>query len=362
MKIALVGRYGEGEIIAGPERVARELYSKHSCINNNIYFIEYFFSAYKNSSILNKVFGSVTLDNKHLKRLGFFPFVLFLFREKFDIIHVVNSQRFILFLKIIKPLINCKIVVTFHGLAINEIPEEKKLRNRYYLDVWVERFLVIKAELLIFPSELLRESFANKYKLSQKKIAIIPNGVSKIFFNQNSTFPPIEDSINIIFYNGFNNSINRGIDQLFELLINVRHKINLFIIGNKTEHSPPGNINLTYTNPMSHMELIKFVHDKHLIVKSGIIDTFPILVAECMTLGIVPVINENTGIKVFIEQGTNGFIYTSSSSNELSDLINKIFEGKFDLERISANAKKIYQQLDWEIISQKYYKAYRSIV
>ena len=26
MKIALVGRYGEGDILTGPERVARELY------------------------------------------------------------------------------------------------------------------------------------------------------------------------------------------------------------------------------------------------------------------------------------------------------------------------------------------------
>ncbi len=28
MKIALIGRYGEGDILSGPERVARELYQQ----------------------------------------------------------------------------------------------------------------------------------------------------------------------------------------------------------------------------------------------------------------------------------------------------------------------------------------------
>jgi hypothetical protein len=39
MKIALIGRYGEGDIIPGPERVARELYRQLKKQNFDVTFL-----------------------------------------------------------------------------------------------------------------------------------------------------------------------------------------------------------------------------------------------------------------------------------------------------------------------------------
>ena len=43
-------------------------------------------------------------------------------------------------------------------------------------------------------------------------------------------------------------------------------------------------------------------------------------------------------------------------------LINDIFTNKYDLELISKNAKKIYDQLNWDNITESYIASYKSIV
>jgi len=98
MKLALIGRYGEREIVAGPERVARELFFELKKNNPQTVFIEYFFSGYANSSIYKKLFGKEFIHDNSIVRLGIFPLITFLVKEEFKIIHIVNLQRFILIL------------------------------------------------------------------------------------------------------------------------------------------------------------------------------------------------------------------------------------------------------------------------
>lgn len=361
MKIALIGRYGEGDIVAGPERVAREHYSELRKCNLHVVFIEYFFSGYKSSSIIKKIFGIKISKDGEVIRLGIFPFILKLYREKFEIIHIINHQRFILFLFFIKPFIRSKLITTYHGLVRHEIPGKKYLRKRYFIDLWLEKLTVKKSDLLIFPSMLLLETFKGCFKISNKKFQIIPNGVSNIFFNHDTSFPRIKDSIKLVFYNGFGGSINKGLYELVELLQNVKYKIELYVIGHKANVNTYEKIKIVFIEPKSHLELIKFLKDKHFIIKSLPFDTFAIMVAECMLLGLIPIVNENIGIKDFIQHKENGFIYNSSSADELVNLINDIFGGKYDLNLISDNAKKIYEQLTWSKITEQYISAYESI-
>ena len=362
MNILLVGRYGEGDILTGPERVARELFSELTKNNIQAVFIEYYFSGYKGSSLLKKMFGKEYIYNRLILRLGIFPFLFMLHQKKFEIIHIVNSQRFILFLLMLNPFFSGRIVTTMHGFIRNEIPTKNIWKKRYFIDLWVEKFLVKKSKLLIFPSKLLFETFNKHYIISQKKYQIIPNGVSKIFWNRATSFPHFENSIKLVFYNGFSNAINRGLDKLLDLMNSLKCEVQLFVIGDKVEVKPEKNIQIYFTDPMSHAGLINFVSDKHFIIKSSVFDSFSILIAECMTLGLIPIISENVGIKDVIKHGENGFVYNSSSSNELSELMNEIYHGKYNLDLISANAKETSKNLNWEKITEEYISAYKSIL
>jgi glycosyltransferase involved in cell wall biosynthesis len=362
MKVALIGRYGEGDIVAGPERVARELYSELKKNNLQVVFIEYFFSGYKNSSLYKKIFGREVPNNNSILRLGIIPLLVMLFKERFEIIHIANSQRFILFLFLIKPFIKSKLIATHHGLLKYEVPKKNFWFKRYFIDLWVERLIVKKSKLLIFPSNLLFETFKRYYKIPEGRCKIIPNGISNIFHKHNISFPSIENSMKIVFYNAFSDSINKGLDELIELLRDVKNKIELYVIGKKTEVNSYVNIEIIYVEPKAHKELIYFLRDKHFIIKSPAFEPFSIIVAECMLLGVIPIVNDNVGMRDFIEHEVNGFIYDSSSSNELVKLLNVIYEDKYDLNLISANAKKIYDVLNWENITEQYIATYQSIL
>jgi glycosyltransferase involved in cell wall biosynthesis len=363
MNIALLGRYGEDEIVTGPERVARELFLELKNKNIPVVFIEYFFSGYKGTSLIKKLFGKKYFKNKTIQRLGIFPLIFTFLKNEYDIIHIINSQRFLFFPVFLKKIISGKLVTTFHGLMHKEISKNHYLQKRKFIDFWVESLLVKKSDLIIFPSEILYDAFSKHYNISSKKSQIIPNGISKIFIRQDSSFPPIEDAIKMIFYNGFDTSINRGLAELLGMLKNVKCKVELYVIGERTDVNINNiNIEMSFIEPMSQSDLIKLLEKKHLIIKSNTFDTFSIIVAECMSFGLIPIVHENIGMKDFIKNEFNGFIYSENSQNELSDLLNNIHNGTYDLFKISANARNIYEQLNWTKISDQYLAGYKSVL
>jgi len=359
MKIALIGRYGEGEILSGPERVARELFDELKIKNVEVTFIEYFFSDYKDSSFVNKLLKKKHFNSQNLYRLGIIPIVIKFKKNEFDVIHFVNSQRFELLFVFLKYLFRGKIVTTFHGLMSDEIPEGQLLKNRYFLDFWIERLLIKISDELIFPSELLYDKFHNKYTL-RNKFKIIPNAASSIFFDKRFTFPEIQDEIKMVFYNGIESSINRGLDDLLIQLEGVKFPSSLFVIGDaKIINSMNQNVKVNFVSPMNQKDLINFLRDKHFIVKSKTLDTFSLFVAECMTIGIIPIVHKNTGIIDYIESEINGFIY--SEEKRLSELLNQITDNKYNLEYISNNARRIIDKLNWNEIALKYLNIYQTV-
>jgi glycosyltransferase involved in cell wall biosynthesis len=355
MKIALIGRYGEGDILPGPERVARELYKQLKKKNVDVTFIEYFFSGYNDYSFLRKIFGS-KVNEDGILRLGILPLTIKLLREQFDVIHFINSQRFSLAVFFIKPLLKAKFLSTLHGL--NKI-EAKELRlKRKFLDVWVEKITIKKSDLLIFPSAYLIDLFMNYYSLAGKN-EVIHNGISDLFFKNRISFIK-KDVYNFIYFHSF----NKGLDELINhYLKEVNLPLRIFAIGKDiTIKSNNRNIEIINVSPMNHFSLIEFLSDKHFIIKSSFIDSFSIISVECMAMGIIPIVSENIGVKEIIDNKINGFIYNSNDKENLLLLLRDIYEGKYNLQKISLNASKTTERLSWENVSEKYIQLYKFIV
>ncbi len=135
MKILLAGRFGEGDILTGPERFARELFLELKENNLEVVFIEYFFKGYKGSSLWKRIFGKLSLNNDNsVRRLGIFPILLRLISEQYDLIHLVNLQRFLMFIFLVKPFIKSKLIATMHGFLRFEIPSRKLFKNRNFIE------------------------------------------------------------------------------------------------------------------------------------------------------------------------------------------------------------------------------------
>lgn len=363
MKIVLIGRFGEGEILSGPEIVARELFYELKNKNYQVTFIEYFFSDYKNSSLLTKLFGKKYFVENTILRLGVFPILVTIIKSRFDMIHIVNAQRFQLFLLLISRLVPGKIVTTLHGSIQNEFKQMKKLPRRHYVDIWVEKLITKKSSLLIFPSKLLFGIFNEQYQFSRNKYQVIPNGISRRFEIRNSAPIKFENTLRIVFYNGPDSTFNRGLQKLIYLLENVQVNIQLFVLGaEELVINNNRNVQISFSNLLGHDAMIQFLSDKQFVIKSTQADTFPGFVAECMCLGLIPIINKNIGMSEFIEDRENGFLYKINSTDDLSKLLEDIVIAKYDLNSISLNAKKIFEKLNWSVISNKYIDAYKSVL
>ena len=111
---------------------------------------------------------------------------------------------------------------------------------------------------------------------------------------------------------------------------------------------------------MSQDSLSEFLSDKHFVIKSNEFDSFSIFTAECMAMGVIPIISENTGIKELIDNNVNGFVLKQKENISLQ--LKNIFENKFDLDKISLNTSKIYEKLNWEKISEQYISLYKSVL
>ena len=339
------------------------LYSEFKQKNINTDFIEYFFTGYNDYSLIEKIVGK-KLVGSNFYRLGIIPLLIKLFNEQYDVIHLINSQRFQLAILFLKPVLKIKIASTLHGISRFELSERKKIfRKRYFLDRWVEKFIIKKSDLIVFPSNLLSKEFQKYYKIAHSKLIVIPNGIGKQFLKSEQKLP-FEKEFNLIFYNSFDGLINKGLNDLVKQLSLIKDfKIRLFVLGNvQNELRSNNNLEIIFVGTLDHSKFIEFCKDKNFIIKTSAFDAFSIIVGECMALGVIPIITNNVGFKDYIKNGINGFIYDSDSPNSLVDLFNRISANKYNRNSISDNASKIVNELNWQVIGDKYIQAYKSLL
>lgn len=364
MKIALIGKYDEGETFSGPIKVARSLHSELIRENIELIFYEFFFYEYSQSSFLKRLFGFQEVNSvQKLFRVGIFQLIKRIFVGNFDVIHIVNNQRFTVFVLLLCGLIKSKVIVTVHATLKYEA--KLSLRNThkkliYYLNEWLFSRI---ADTLIFPSNHLKEQYNSYYKVRCME-QIIPNG-SDIEFYKAYKEKDLQLPLQIVFYSDAYDEIERNTGQLidqFLKLCDVDYR--LYVITSRLNQIS-GSEKIIFIEPMRKAGLIKFLSDKHIIVKSMAFDSFSMFTVECMAMGIVPIISDNVGIKEYIHYFQNGLIYSKNEPEKIVELIKLILfhhsQDKQFFKKLSKSAHEIFNDLNWAGIGQQYLELYKSI-
>jgi len=363
MKILIVGRYSLSETFAGPEKVARNIFSHLVKHNSYPTFITYFFKDLKQSTLYNRLFGKETIS-KHplIIRFGIVRILWYILSKRFDLIHVVTFERFLIPIILLKFVIKTKLIYTVHGIVRDEINNTYNKVNKFskFKDRFLESILFRNSDYLVFLSEQSKKFAERYYNLSHSDFYIIPNGVSSSFFMQNESASLLND-LKIVFYNGIDNTIDRGLKALVDVLDNSLLKIDLFIIG-KVENINSKNISTHFVKPMDEPALILFLKDKNIILNSVTPSSFSLMALEAMASGLIIVISDKTGLSEYIENGVNGFIYKSESPSELIQILHDLHSGLVDCELIRMNAQKTCSELNWDISAGRYIKLYNKLL
>ncbi len=362
MKILFIGKYNTTEILSGPEKVAKRLFEHIAVTNPDSQFITYFFKGLKISTITNRLFGKQLLnENPQVFRYGILPIIFFLVFNRPQIIHIITFERFQIPIIISAKLLRIKIIYTVHGIYRyeRELFYKKPSLLSEFKDLSIEKLIFKKSDSLVFLSSQMIKLTEKYYKIDKYKNSIIPNGVSfqKISVNKRFDF---SDRLEIVFYNGLGSSRKRGLEDLITILSKEkRGSFHLSILG------CPINTNynqIEFINPLPEKLLFKFLNDKHVFIDNLSYIPFSIMALEAMSLGLIVIASNESGISSFIKDGENGFVFESENPDKIREILLDISSSKYNLELLSSNAIDAAKDLSWDRIATQYLSTYQELL
>lgn len=357
MKIVYLGRYNKSELLSGPEKVAKRIFSEHAR-NNITYFIQYFFDG-KTHGLRQKLFGidSETIDGgSKIYTAGIFQVYKLLKKIQPDIIHIINYERFTLAAIIYKFFNKVKIIYNEHGV----IAYENEIKNNSYIyrlkDKFCEKRLLNNSDKIVFVSEQALDIAEKYYSFNENKCVILANGVDKIF----NSMPEKDFSLRLKAVINYPNKLYAGgFNFLNNCITKHNPEIELFVICGD-ELIIPGAFKKAI--PMLPEQLHDFYSDKHIFFSLNSYDTFSISTAEAMSCGLIPVVTKQTGISRFIEHGINGYLVDYGNTEQLNEIIINLYKMlPAKKESISIESSAIYNELNWGNIYASYRNLYQMI-
>ncbi len=360
MKIFYLGRYNESENLTGPEKVAKRIFNESSKKNTTV-FIEYFFDGRK-FSFIKKLFGKDTIshDNLNILRLGAVTLFFYMLKEKPDLIHIINYERFAAVAFFYKLLSRTKIIYTVHGIICYENYKYKNATTFYkFRDKICEYIFFRYSDKLAFLSEESVNIASQDFKIDRSKVGIFPNGIDEIFHAAGKNkIHNKSDELKILFTGNVDRK-EKGFELLNKTLLNIRFPFRLYILSDNKNIE---NKNYSFVSKMDTKNYADFLIDKDVFVSPSEYEPFSISAVESMAAGLVPVVTNQTGMSRFIKSYSNGIVTGYGNVENLAAILNELNDDRELLLQISKNAKLIYEKLSWEKVYEKYHGLYLRLI
>lgn len=235
--------------------------------------------------------------------------------KKYNIVHVHGYMPECLYLIFVVKIILPSLVIIW-------TPHYHSHKNTSRpLLAWIYRFIAIsyinkKSDYIWFLSKKEFKEMITK-KISSKKILIIPSGHSYKNY-QPKSFNKKYFAINIA-----RNSLNKRLDWFVKLSNEIKTSKFCLITSSKLNIPKKSNLDI-YINPVDEIKE-KLIKKSSFFVQTSIYEAYGISAAECETIGVPAVINENSiygNIKK--NKQINWLKYSSKNFNSLLNVSKKL--------------------------------------
>jgi len=361
IKIIFIGRYNSREILTGPEKVAKRIFT---CLSNqtNSVFIEYFFDGSKYST-WQKLFGRERViddQDNQIFRLGIFQIFFYTIKFNPKIVHILSFERFTITFFLLKFILRFKVSYTINGVVAFENSNFRRNTKSYlkFKDKFVEWCLIKFSNKLFFLSEQSVNVARKYYNVVNEKIILTTNGVDEIF-NQMFIERKYEEKskLNVVLV-ADSKRVEKGLDFFLKAIQPIKNDFIISIIGENLNSDDQ----IKYYPKRSTDEFAKFLLDQDIYISSSVFDTFSITTLEAMAAGVIPIVTSETGVSRFIINGENGFVYSYGYDVSLRKYL---LELKIDFQlrkKLSQNAATIYNQFRWVEISKNYLEIFYRVL
>lgn len=195
----------------------------------------------------------------------------------------------------------------------------------------LENIISFRATCLVSPCSLMVDEVKCEWKLSNKPIVLLPNGVDSNFFQFENTVP----RRNIVLYAGHIRWL-KGVQLLpdvFSRIINHVPDVEFWIVGEDTKGAPDGKSlkeyiekklplnqrnQFVFKGALSQKELSLTYQKARVFLLPSYWDTFPGVCLEAMSSGVPVITTTRTGMIDVIEHGVDGFLVEPDDVDEMA--------------------------------------------
>ena len=247
--------------------------------------------------------------------------------------------------------------------------KERLSSSRWHNFLPMQKKVAPQLKNIICVSQPSKEDVISEFKVDEKKITVIPNGIDIGIFKPSS----IKKSLSFRIVTTASADIPlKGLRHLILALPRVIRQFpltSLTVIGKSPVKS---NLNkliddldledkITFRSGISEKEIVKTYHDSDIAVIPSLYEGFGFGAGEAMACGVPLISTDSGGLKQVI--GDAALKIKPGSVNEIEDGILKLFtEEKIRQELAEKGRKRMEEFFDWKIAASAYIEVFKKII
>ena len=247
--------------------------------------------------------------------------------------------------------------------------KERLSSSRWHNFLPMQKKVAPQLKNIICVSQPSKEDVISEFKVDEKKITVIPNGIDIGIFKPSS----IKKSLSFRIVTTASADIPlKGLKHLILALPRVIRQFpltSLTVIGKSPEKS---NLNkliddldledkITFRSGISEKEIVKTYHDSDIAVIPSLYEGFGFGAGEAMACGVPLISTDSGGLKQVI--GDAALKIKPGSVNEIEEGIYKLFtEEKLRQELAEKGRERMEEFFDWKIAASAYIEVFKKII
>ena len=247
--------------------------------------------------------------------------------------------------------------------------KERLSSSRWHNFLPMQKKVAPQLKNIICVSQPSKEDVISEFKVDEKKITVIPNGIDIGIFKPSS----IKKSLSFRIVTTASADIPlKGLKHLILALPRVIRQFpltSLTVIGKSPEKSNLNNLiddlnledKITFRSGISEKEIVKTYHDSDIAVIPSLYEGFGFGAGEAMACGVPLISTDSGGLKQVI--GDAALKIKPGSVNEIEVGILKLFtQEKLRQELAKKGRERMEEFFDWKIAASAYIEVFKKII
>ncbi len=247
--------------------------------------------------------------------------------------------------------------------------KERLSSSRWHNFLPMQKKVAPQLKNIICVSQASKEDVISEFKVDEKKITVIPNGIDTGTFKPSPVKKPL--SFRIVTTASADIPL-KGLRHLILALPRVIRQFpltSLTVIGKSPEKSKLNKLiddldlegKITFRSGISEKEIVKTYHDSDIAVIPSLYEGFGFGAGEAMACGVPLISTDSGGLKQVI--GDAALKIKPGSVNEIEDGILKLFtEEKIRQDLAEKGRERIEEFFDWKIAASAYIEVFKKII